>query len=169
MGKNQPPATLEPCIDQLFTAAQRIQDALDEASPSVEQLGEAFTEIITSSRQLSDLATATADNDGGNPDEMQQHCGSIEKQAGNAIMGFKFFDRLSQRLGHINASLLAIAELLEHTGPQPTQQDWENLVIKIVETLCLDDDKASVATLLDHKMDAHKVSGQLDDNEIELF
>lgn len=167
MGKNQPPATLEPCIDQLFTAAQRIQDALDEASPSVEQLGAAFTTIITSSRQLSELASA--DKAGGNLDEMQQHCGSIEKEAGSAIMGFQFYDRLSQRLGHVNASLLAIAELLQHTGPQPTQADWENLVIKIVETLCLDDDKASVATLLDHKMDTHERADRLDDSEIELF
>ncbi len=167
MGKNQPAATLDPCIDQLFTAAQRIQNALDEATPSVEQLGEAFTTIISSSRQLSELVRA--DDSGAHLAEMQQHCGCIEKQAGSAIMGFQFYDRLSQRLGHINASLLAIAELLRDTGPLPTQQDWEDLVVKIIETLCLDDDKASVATLLNHKIDTHKGTGQQDDSEIELF
>lgn len=167
MENNQPAAPLQPCIKQLHAAAQRINGALDEASPSVEQLGMAFTAIVSNSRQLSNL-TEQQGNDGSR-EQMQAFCNKIEHEASRAIVGFQFYDRLSQRLGHVHASLLAIAELFENTDPHPKLEDWENLVIKIIDTLCLDDDRSTVAELLEHTMSTEADNNKQDNNEIELF
>ena len=167
MENQKPPAPLQPCITQLKTAARRIQSALDEATPSVEQLGSAFTSIISNSRQLNRLTDAESNSE--TREDMQDFCDAIEKEAGQAIMGFQFYDRLSQRLGHVHESLQAISELLEDTDPHPNLEDWENLVVRIVDTLCLDDDRHQVASLLDHKIDTRNSAGKQDDSEIELF
>ena len=165
MGNNQPPEPLQPCIKQLQTAANRIEGALKEASPSVEQLGSAFTSIVLHSRQLNDLTEKQGDDN--SRQEMQASCSKIEHEAGQAIIGFQFYDRLSQRLEHVRSSLLAIAELMENTDPHPNLQDWEELVVKIVDTLCLDDDRLAVAEALDHHIGATK--NKQEENEIELF
>lgn len=166
MGNRPPPMPLQPCIQQLQTAAQRIERALEEASPSVEQLGTAFTAIVSNSRLLSNLTDQQGDN--SSQGEMQAYCNKIEHEASRAIVGFQFYDRLSQRLGHVHASLVAIAELLENTDPHPAVEDWEKLVIRIVDTLCLDDDRCTVAGLLGHTMSAKAGNSSQDDN-IELF
>ena len=167
MANSQPPAPLQPCIKQLQTAANRIQRALDEASPSVEQLGSAFTAIVLHSRQLNDLTEKQGDDD--SRQQMQVSCNKIEHEAGQAIIGFQFYDRLSQRLEHVRGSLLAIAELMEDTDPHPRLEDWEKLVVKIVDTLCLDDDRDTVAGLLDHEIGSSVSSNKQEDNEVELF
>src|SRR5262245_16596249 len=80
----------------------QMEAALHESDAAVDALVQAFTSMAETARNISELAGALpTSNDQRALAEVGQHCKDMTRQMTAAIVAFQFYDKLSQRLGHV--------------------------------------------------------------------
>jgi hypothetical protein len=107
----------------------QMESALQESDQAVDALIKAFTSLVETTRAVSTLTQSL-------PQEVKATLASniddqfaaISKQMGAAVMAFQFYDKLTQRLGHVRYSLSTLA-LFVCDRTQSTQPDqWKRLL-----------------------------------------
>jgi hypothetical protein len=107
----------------------QMESALQESDKAVDALIKAFTCLVDATRSVSTLTESL-------PQEIKETLASdiddrfaaISKQMGAAVMAFQFYDKLTQRLGHVRYSLSTLA-LFVCDRTQSTQPDqWKRLL-----------------------------------------
>jgi hypothetical protein len=107
----------------------QMESALQESDKAVDALIKAFTCLVEATRSVSTLTESL-------PQEIKATLASgiddqvaaISKQMGAAVMAFQFYDKLTQRLGHVRYSLSTLA-LFVCDRTQSTQPDqWKRLL-----------------------------------------
>lgn len=120
-------------IRMLFLAIAQIEIALSESDSSVDDLTEAFTSMVEReneiARSIDQLSTVGTD---------QKLCLSIKENAAavtsrmqNAIVAFRFYDKLTQRLAHVGSSMEEISNLLDDESRIEEVEEWRNLQASI--------------------------------------
>lgn len=107
----------------------QMDSALQESDKAVDALIKAFTCLVDATRSISSLTEnlppEVKDTLTGNLDEQVS---TITKQMGAAVMAFQFYDKLTQRLGHVRYSLSTLA-LFVCDRTQAAQPDqWKRLL-----------------------------------------
>ena len=101
--------------------------ALRDSDQAVDALVKAFTELVTTARSLSDISkglSASAKHQSLGK-ELEQRSNAITQQIGQAIVAFQFYDKLTQRMGHVRYSLSTLALFVcneARTGPEHWQK-----------------------------------------------
>lgn len=107
----------------------QMESALNESDKAVDALIKAFTCLVDATRSVSAMTESLP------PDVRETVAGDLEKQVeaiskqmGAAVMAFQFYDKLTQRLGHVRYSLSTLA-LFVCDRTQANQPDqWKRLL-----------------------------------------
>ncbi len=102
----------------LDLAAAQVEVALREGEADLGALTEAFAAIGAELQRVRSLAPEAA---------IAGACSRMESQLAVAVVAFQFFDRLSQRLQHVQEALQRIAGIVSDGSDTPGSEAWERL------------------------------------------
>jgi len=113
------------CEAQMEAATQDSDVAVDTLINSFSDLMNLVRELnAESSRNHSDTQTIKFASE----EEMKQRYQQLMRQVNNAIMAFQFYDKLSQRLGHVRYSLSTLALFVCDRLNSQKPEHWDKLV-----------------------------------------
>ncbi len=157
-------------------AAGQIEAAMKDSNSSVEVLTDVFTTMAGYMRMINDTVAALPDK-GEMSDTKATLLGATENVSSmvhKAIIAFQFYDKLVQRLGHVNHSLASLSNLVSDDSRIYSPYEWVALQEKIRSKYSMREETEmfeavlggmSVQEALDKFMD--KLKDRSDD--IELF
>lgn len=107
----------------------QMESALQESDKAVDTLVKAFTCLVEATRSVSSLTE-------GLPSEVKEtiardldrQVAAISKQMGAAVMAFQFYDKLTQRLGHVRYSLSTLALFVCDRDQTNQPAQWTRLL-----------------------------------------
>lgn len=104
--------------------------ATEDADAAVEMLAQAFTDLVGTARKLQTVTAqiANAGSDSKSLREVQERCSALSRQATAAVVAFQFYDKLSQRLGHVRYSLSTLALFLCDPPNSQKPEHWDKLL-----------------------------------------
>jgi len=114
-------------------AASQIEAAMKDSNNSVEVLADVFTTMAGYMRMIGD-AVATLPDAGKISDTKATLLGATENVSGmvqKAIIAFQFYDKLVQRLAHVNHSLASLSSLVSDSSRIYSPYEWVALQQKI--------------------------------------
>jgi len=110
----------------------QMEAATQDSDNAVDTLVQAFTELVTVVRDMSKLTVSTVENTDSNTqaslDEINERCTTLQNQVASAIVAFQFYDKLSQRLGHVRYSLSTLALFVCDRMNSQKPEHWEKLL-----------------------------------------
>ena len=135
----------------------QIHTGLSEGDSSIETLSNSFQQLANFCSEINGLDN---DEDSAKIDDVKQIASSMSGQVNNAIMAFQFYDRLCQRLDHVQSNLHMLSELITDEGHINNTDGWSDLRDKI---------KASYTMETEHKMHEAVMKGATIEEALELF
>lgn len=103
----------------------QMESALTEADHAVDSLVKAFTTLADTASSIGALAKQSA-ADGQLPD-LQRQAAAIREQVSAAVVAFQFYDKLTQRLGHVRYSLSTLAMFVCDRAQTGQREQWQRL------------------------------------------
>lgn len=110
----------------LQLAVGQIEAALTESHSSVDVLTESFTcmaDYIHSLNEALDNPTLTDQP----PTELRQTATQLTQMVHQAIIAFQFYDKLTQRIGHVSHSLDGLSDLVNDQHRLFNPHEWAQL------------------------------------------
>jgi hypothetical protein len=116
-----------PAAAQEWTPEQQIAHMLDLCEAQIEAaLSESDIAVDALIKSFSALADATRAN--GAASEQNE---AISKQVAAAVMAFQFYDKLTQRLGHVRYSLSTLALFVCDRSQASEREQWRKLFLTL--------------------------------------
>jgi hypothetical protein len=106
----------------------QMESALCESDLAVDALIKAFTGLADTTRSIGALADQLPQElrDSKHKD-LDQQLGTIRSQVANAVVAFQFYDKLTQRLGHVRYSLSTLSMFVCDKTQTNQREQWERL------------------------------------------
>lgn len=106
----------------------QMESALSESDVAVDALIKSFAGLIDAGQALGALGEKPASElqHSGTVDLAQQ-LDAIRKQTAAAVVAFQFYDKLTQRLGHVRYSLSALAMFVCDRSKSSERDQWRRL------------------------------------------
>ena len=107
----------------------QMESALSESDMAMEALIKSFAGLIEAGQALGTLSEKTEEQtpvDAGTQDLAQQ-LDALRKQTAAAVVAFQFYDKLTQRLGHVRYSLSALAMFVCDRAKSSERDQWRRL------------------------------------------
>ena len=114
-------------------SAGQIEAAMKDSNSSVEVLTDVFTSMAGYMRMIGDTISALPDDAASGVDKVNL-LGATEHVSGmvhQAIIAFQFYDKLVQRLEHVNHSLASLSGLVSDKSRLYNPYEWVALQEKI--------------------------------------
>ena len=111
----------------------QIEAAMKDSNSSVDVLTDVFTSMADYMRMISDTVSALPD-EGASGIAKTNLLGATEQVSGmvhQAIIAFQFYDKLVQRLSHVNHSLASLSGLVSDKSRLYNPHEWVALQEKI--------------------------------------
>ena len=102
--------------------------AIRDSDQAVDALVKAFTELVVIARSVNELSKelASSTKHYALAKDLDQRSATITRDIGEAIVAFQFYDKLTQRMGHVRYSLSTLASFnCEDTRSSP--EHWQKL------------------------------------------
>ena len=155
----------------------QMEAATQDSDAAVDTLVTAFTELMNAVRDLGGMskASATDATQSRALDDINNRCTALSGQVAAAVMAFQFYDKLSQRLGHVRYSLSTMALFICDRSNSQRPEHWEKLLSTLGRLYRTAEERAifdSIAGSLSLKIDNSEepLSKELSDaGSIELF
>lgn len=107
----------------------QMEAAIQDSDAAVETLALAFTDLLGTARKLQSLIEQLPSAaDPTTTRELQNRCAAISKQAAASVVAFQFYDKLTQRLGHVRYSLSTLALFLCDPPNSQKPEHWDKLL-----------------------------------------
>ena len=97
----------------------QMESALSESDVAVDELIKSFTGLIEAGQALGSL--------GDNSSDPARQLDALRKQTAAAVVAFQFYDKLTQRLGHVRYSLSALAMFVCDREKSGEREQWRRL------------------------------------------
>lgn len=107
----------------------QMESAMCESDLAVDSLIKAFSGLTKSAQTVNELASKLTpeQRESLGQTDLKKQMDAIERQISSAIVAFQFYDKLTQRLGHVRYSLSTLAVFV-CDREQATQRDqWRQL------------------------------------------
>jgi hypothetical protein len=185
--KNRSPSTAQnPDLDwsqiretvrMLHLSVAQISMAMRDGDDSITSLSNSFATMIDSVKAIDLAAQQLPDEDDEITQAIVANCTTVTDQMHSAIVAFQFYDKLSQRLNHVNHSLEALANLVDDNRRLYNPYEWQDLQQKIRSQYSMREEQemfdallagASIVEVLQLFEDKRR-QGDVADNDIELF
>jgi hypothetical protein len=124
-----PPAAQEWTPEQqiahmLDLCEAQIEAALSESDMAVEALIKSFTALAEATRALQAGSQETPGETPAIPNEQVE---AVSRQMASAVIAFQFYDKLTQRLGHVRYSLSTLALFVCDRSQASQREQWRKL------------------------------------------
>ena len=107
----------------------QMESALQESDQAVDALIKAFTCLVDATRSVSALAETLPPEVKANlAGDIDSQMAVMSKQMGAAVMAFQFYDKLTQRLGHVRYSLSTLALFVCDRNQSNQPEQWKRLL-----------------------------------------
>ena len=103
----------------------QMESALSESDVAVEALIKSFAGLIEAGQALGSI-NDKAPADAGSADLARQ-LDALKQQTAAAIVAFQFYDKLTQRLGHVRYSMSALAMFVCDRSKSGEREQWQRL------------------------------------------
>lgn len=110
----------------LQLAVGQIEAALTESHSSVDVLTNSFTAMADYINKLNDALSNAAPVDPGQG-ELKETAAQLTGMVHGAIIAFQFYDKLTQRIGHVSHSLDGMSQLVSDQHAVYNPQKWAEL------------------------------------------
>ena len=106
----------------------QMESALAESDQAVDALIEAFTGLHETTRALKAIARELPPEQRNPLDgRLEQKISAIHEQMSAAVVAFQFYDKLTQRLGHVRYSLTSLAMFVCDRAQTSQRESWQRL------------------------------------------
>lgn len=106
----------------------QMESALSESDGAVDALIKAFTGLNEMTRALGKLAEKLPEETRNEESaHLAQQLADIRSQMSHAVVAFQFYDKLTQRLGHVRYSLSTLAMFVCDKSQTHQREQWERL------------------------------------------
>jgi len=110
----------------------QMEAAMRDSDQSVDMLVRAFTDLVEASRAMSEMASKMPPaHDGMTAGELNRRAEMVSKQINDAIVAFQFYDKLTQRLGHVRHSLTTLALFVCNRTQTQQRDHWHKLLTSL--------------------------------------
>ena len=117
--------TPEQQIARLLSLCEaQMESALSESDVAVQELVKSFAGLIEAGQALGSMSEK-APQAGGT--DMAAQLDALKKQTAAAIVAFQFYDKLTQRLGHVRYSLSALAMFVCDRAKSGERDQWRRM------------------------------------------
>ena len=117
--------TPEQQIARLLSLCEaQMESALSESDVAVEALVKSFAGLIEAGQALGSLSEKTPE---AGPTDLAAQLDALKKQTAAAIVAFQFYDKLTQRLGHVRYSLSALAMFVCDRSKSGEREQWKRM------------------------------------------
>jgi len=155
----------------------QMEAATQDSDAAVDTLVAAFTDLMSAVRDLGSMSkvNTTDEMQSRALDEINSRCTNLSSQVAAAVMAFQFYDKLSQRLGHVRYSLSTMALFICDRSNSQRPEHWEKLLSTLGRLYRTAEERAifdSIAGSLSLRVDSGEepLSKELSDaGSIELF
>ena len=107
----------------------QMESALQESDKAVDALIQAFTTLVDATRSISAFTEKLPPElKASLPADIDSQVATISKQMGAAVMAFQFYDKLTQRLGHVRYSLSTLALFVCDRNQTAQPDQWKRLL-----------------------------------------
>lgn len=170
-------------ISMLCLAMAQIETSLNDSSKSVDVLTETFTDIASDAQSIV-KTLQQADNSEelfASKEDMLEKAGSVLSKMNQAVVAFQFYDRLSQKLGHVNTSLNHLGDVISDSSRLFNPSEWNKIQTEIRTNYTMECERlmfdlimkgATIREALElyrHEFDLLDVVNDDSEDDIELF
>ncbi|HSG61912.1 MAG TPA: hypothetical protein VLA24_10845 [Pseudomonadales bacterium] len=161
---------LEQTVKMLYLAIAQIETALGEGNQEAGIIGEAFSQISQHSQALRAQ---------GNHDDT---CNVIDQHVMQAVTAFQFYDRMSQRVDHVQGGLRRLIEVMESEDDLHDPNVWQKIQDEIKSSYTMEAERLMFDKIMQgisleealeifrHNFRGHDKTEEDDDGDIvELF
>ena len=122
--------TPEQQIARLLSLCEaQMESALNDSDLAVDALVKAFTSLAESTRAITALTQdLSPEAKALLGDAVQQQAETIARQIASAVVAFQFYDKLTQRLGHVRYSLSTLAMFVCDRTQAAAPDQWDRLL-----------------------------------------
>lgn len=103
----------------------QMESALSESDVAVEELIKSFAGLIEAGQALGSLGDKTPAD--ASPADLAGQLDALRKQTAAAVVAFQFYDKLTQRLGHVRYSLSALAMFVCDGAKSGEREQWRRM------------------------------------------
>lgn len=103
----------------------QMESALSESDVAMEALVKSFAGLIEAGQALGSLGEKTPAEAG--TADLASQLDALRKQTAAAVVAFQFYDKLTQRLGHVRYSLSALAMFVCDRSKSVERDQWKRL------------------------------------------
>jgi len=128
----------------------QMESALHDSDQAVDALIKAFSSLVETTRAIDAMAQALP------PDlkatlsaDFDQQVGEVSKQMSNAVMAFQFYDKLTQRLGHVRYSLSTLAMFVCDRTQSTQPEQWKRLLNTLRRLYRTEEERQIFQTIID--------------------
>lgn len=116
-------------IAMLCLAMAQIETTLTDSTRSVGELTESFTHMAKESMHINELCVKGESSEAwqASRTEILTLSQDILKHMNLAVVAFQFYDRLSQKLGHVNGSLRHLGDLIGDNNRLYNPHEWRKI------------------------------------------
>ena len=109
----------------LVLCEAQMESALSESDVAVEALIKSFAGLIEAGQALGSLGEKTPADAGAA--DLAGQLDALRKQTAAAVVAFQFYDKLTQRLGHVRYSLSALAMFVCDRAKSGEREQWKRM------------------------------------------
>ena len=107
----------------------QMEAAMRDSDQAIDILVKTFTDLVVAARSLSDVSKSLSGSirHQSVAKDLEQRSAALTDQIGEAIIAFQFYDKLTQRIGHVRYSLSTLALFIcNETRASP--EHWHKLM-----------------------------------------
>lgn len=128
----------------------QMDSALQESDQAVDNLVEAFTSVAEATRSVRELtANLPEDIKAQLGEDFDRHMATIAKQISSAVVAFQFYDKLTQRLGHVRYSLSTLALFVCDRTQSNQPEQWKRLLNTLRRLYRTEEERQIFQTIID--------------------
>ncbi|HRC73286.1 MAG TPA: hypothetical protein PK880_12255 [Candidatus Competibacter sp.] len=140
-------------ILMLALSVAQIEMSMRDSDGSVEVLSNSFTSMMGQVKMIERTAaslpetaeTATART------AIIENCNMVGEMMRSAIVAFQFYDKLSQRLGHVNGSMSVLADLIADQRRLYNPYEWMGMQEKIKSRYTMEEERLMFDAIMQGK------------------
>lgn len=141
-------------VTLLNLATTLIHTGLHDSSKSVSHLTDSFTSMATDAKALNESisnlnSTSISADISAEQTQLLEATSTMMEKMGDAIVAFQFYDRLCQKLEHVNTNLSGLSELIQDPEKLDDPQAWEDIKSRIAKNYSMESERKMFQCIID--------------------
>jgi hypothetical protein len=140
-------------ILMLALSVAQIEMSMRDSHGSVEVLSNSFTSMMGQVKMIEKTAASlpeTAEASAGKT-AIIENCKTVSDMMRCAIVAFQFYDKLTQRLGHVNGSMSVLADLIADPRRLYNPYEWMGMQEKIKSRYTMEEERMMFEAIMEGK------------------